>query len=89
MNAINSGITASGVTAIATNTSGIAAINSLIPSATSTSNQLADKAFVNSSISVLYDIPKSIISFVVAERIIVQLPFDPLSITFIFISIHS
>jgi len=50
MNAINSGITASGVTAIATNTSGIAAINSLIPSATSTSNQLADKAFVNSSV---------------------------------------
>ena len=50
MNAINSGITASGVTAIATNTSGIAAINSLIPSATSTSNQLADKSFVNSSI---------------------------------------
>lgn len=50
MNAINSGITASGVTAIATNTSGIAAINSLIPSATSTSNQLADKSFVNSSV---------------------------------------
>lgn len=50
MNAINSGITASGVTAIATNTSGIAAINSLIPSATTANNQLADKAFVNSSV---------------------------------------
>lgn len=50
LDAINSGITAANVTAIATNTSGIAEINSLIPSATSTSNQLADKAFVNSSV---------------------------------------
>ena len=32
-------------------------------------------------------IPKSIISFKESERIIVQLPFDPLSITFIFMNI--
>lgn len=49
-NALNSGVTAATVTQVATNTSGISAINSLIPSATTASNQLADKAFVNSSV---------------------------------------
>lgn len=50
LNAINSGATTTNIGQIATNTSGIAAINSLIPSATTTTNQLADKAFVNSSV---------------------------------------
>ena len=51
MDAINSGATTINIGQIATNTSGIAAINSLIPSGTTASNQLADKAFVNSSIA--------------------------------------
>ena len=49
--ALNSGVTAATVTQVATNTSSISAINSLIPSGTTASNQLADKNFVNSSIS--------------------------------------
>lgn len=49
-NALNSGATTTNIGQIATNTSGISAINSLIPSATTASNQLADKAFVNSSV---------------------------------------
>ena len=36
---------------ISTNASDISTINGKIPSAASTSNQLADKAFVNSSIN--------------------------------------
>ena len=43
--------TASQLQQIATNTSDISAINDLIPTQASTSNQLADKAFVNSSLS--------------------------------------
>ena len=49
-NALNSGVTSSTVSAVASNTSGISAINSLIPSSTTASNPLADKAFVNSSV---------------------------------------
>ena len=57
-NVLDSGITASDVTqisantsAIAGNTSVIANITTVIPSAASSTNQLADKAFVNSSIA--------------------------------------
>ena len=49
--ALNSGITSSLVTQIGTNQSDISTINGKIPSQASTSNQLADKNFVNSSIS--------------------------------------
>ena len=49
--AIDSNITSALVTQIGTNQTNITTINGLIPSATTTSNQLADKAFVNSSIS--------------------------------------
>ena len=51
MSAVNSGITSSDVTQIGTNTSAISTINGKIPSEASTSNQLADKNFVNSSIA--------------------------------------
>ena len=50
-NAIDSEITSALVTQITTNQSDISTINGKIPSTASTSNQLADKAFVNSSIS--------------------------------------
>lgn len=50
-NAIDSGANSTNIAQIATNTGDISTINGLIPSAATTSNQLADKAFVNSSIS--------------------------------------
>ena len=50
-NALNSGATTTNIGQIATNTSDIAIINGKIPSQASSSNQLADKNFVNSSIS--------------------------------------
>ena len=50
-NAINSGITSALVTQIGTNQSNITTINGKIPSAATSSNQLADKDFVNSSIA--------------------------------------
>lgn len=49
--AVNSGVTAVDVETISTNTSNITTISSKIPSAATSSNQLADKAFVNSSIN--------------------------------------
>lgn len=49
--AINSGATSTNIGQIATNASGISAINDLIPSQATSSNQLADKNFVNSSIA--------------------------------------
>lgn len=49
--ALNSGIDSTKVSQIATNTSDISDIDSLIPSQATTSNQLADKDFVNSSVS--------------------------------------
>ena len=49
--ALNSGATTTNITQIATNQADISTINGKIPSAASTSNQLADKAFVNSSVS--------------------------------------
>ena len=49
--AVNSGIDSTKVGQIATNTSDISAINGKIPAQASSSNQLADKNFVNSSIS--------------------------------------
>lgn len=49
--AVNSGVTAVDVEKISTNTSNITTISSKIPSAATSSNQLADKAFVNSSIN--------------------------------------
>lgn len=49
-NALNSGIDSTKVTQITTNQTDISTINGKIPSQASTSNQLADKAFVNSSI---------------------------------------
>ena len=49
-NALNSGATTTNIGQIATNTSDISTINGLIPSQATTSNQLADKAFVNSSV---------------------------------------
>lgn len=53
LNAVNSGITSAGVSQIGTNTNGISDINAKIPNQASASNQLADKAFVNSSINAL------------------------------------
>lgn len=50
-NALNSGATSTNIGQIATNTSNISAINDLIPSQATSSNQLADKNFVNSSIA--------------------------------------
>jgi hypothetical protein len=50
-NALNSGATTAKINQIATNTSAISTINGKIPSQASTTNQLADKDFVNSSIS--------------------------------------
>lgn len=49
--ALNSGANTTNITQIGTNTTDIATINGKIPSQASTSNQLADKNFVNSSIS--------------------------------------
>lgn len=49
--AINSGATSTNIGQIATNTGDIADIESLIPNQATTSNQLADKSFVNSSIA--------------------------------------
>lgn len=49
--ALNSGATTTNINQIATNTSAISTINGKIPSQASTTNQLADKNFVNSSIS--------------------------------------
>lgn len=49
--AVNSGIDSTKVAQIATNTTDISTINGKIPSQASTSNQLADKNFVNSSIA--------------------------------------
>ena len=50
--AVNSGITSSLVEKISTNESDIATINSKIPNQATDTNQLADKDFVNSFISV-------------------------------------
>lgn len=50
-NALNSGATITNIGQIATNTGDITAINEKIPSQASSSNQLADKDFVNSSIA--------------------------------------
>ena len=50
-NALNSGATSTNIGQIATNTSAISTINDKIPSEASSSNQLADKNFVNSSIA--------------------------------------
>ena len=50
-NALNSGATSTNIGQIATNTSAISTINGKIPSEASSSNQLADKSFVNSSIA--------------------------------------
>lgn len=49
--ALNSGITSSLVTQIGTNQTDISTINGKIPSAASTSNQLADKQYVDNAIS--------------------------------------
>lgn len=49
--AINSGANTTNIGQITTNTSAINTINGKIPSAATSSNQLADKAFVNSSIA--------------------------------------
>lgn len=51
MDAVNSGANTTNIAQIATNTSDISTINGLIPAEATTSNQLADKAFVNSSIA--------------------------------------
>ena len=51
MDAVNSGANQSNIEQITTNQSNINTINSKIPSQASSSNQLADKDFVNSSIS--------------------------------------
>lgn len=48
--ALNSGATSTNIGQIATNTSAISTINGKIPSAASTTNQLADKQFVNNAI---------------------------------------
>ena len=48
--ALNSGATTTNITQIGTNTTAISTINSKIPSQASSSNQLADKAFVNSTV---------------------------------------
>lgn len=49
--ALNSGATTTNIGQITTNTNAISTINSKIPSQASSSNQLADKDFVNSSIA--------------------------------------
>ena len=49
--ALNSGATAAKIAQITTNTNNISTINGLIPNDASTNNQLADKAFVNSSVA--------------------------------------
>lgn len=51
LDAVNSGIDATKVAQIATNTGDISTINGKIPSQASTENQLADKNFVNSTVS--------------------------------------
>lgn len=51
LDAVNSGANTTNIGQIATNTSDIADINALIPNQATTSNQLADKGFVNSSIA--------------------------------------
>ena len=51
--AVNSGIDSTKVAAIATNTSDISAINAKIPSEATTSNQLADKSYVNDAVNSL------------------------------------
>lgn len=51
LDAVNSGANSTNIGQIATNTSDIADINALIPNQASSSNQLADKDFVNSSIA--------------------------------------
>lgn len=51
LDAVNSGIDTTKVNQIATNTSGITTIEGKIPTQASSSNQLADKDFVNSSIA--------------------------------------
>ena len=51
MAAIDSGVNSTVVSQVTVNTNEITAINSVIPSAATSSNQLADKNFVNSSIS--------------------------------------
>ena len=51
LNALNSGATATNIGQITTNQNNIADIRDLIPLQASTSNQLADKNFVNSSIA--------------------------------------
>lgn len=51
LDAINSGANTTNIGQIATNTSDIAGINALIPNQATTSNQLADQGFVNSSIA--------------------------------------
>lgn len=51
LDAINSGANTTNIGQIATNTSDIADINALIPNQATTSNQLADQGFVNSSIA--------------------------------------
>lgn len=50
MAAINSGVTTTIVTQVGTNATNISTINGLIPTQATTSNQLADKSFVNSSV---------------------------------------
>lgn len=50
-NALNSGATSTNIGQIATNTSAISTINGKIPSAASSSNQLADKSYVDNAIS--------------------------------------
>ena len=50
-NALNSGATATNIGQITTNANGISDIQDLIPNQASSSNQLADKDFVNSSIA--------------------------------------
>lgn len=51
MQAVNSGANTTNIGQISTNTADIADIDALIPNQASTSNQLADKDFVNSSIA--------------------------------------
>lgn len=50
-NALNSGATTTNIGQITTNANNISGIQNLIPSQATTSNQLADKSFVNSSIA--------------------------------------
>lgn len=50
LNAVNSGIDSTKVAQIATNTGNISTINGKIPNQATPDNQLADKAFVNSSV---------------------------------------